>query len=625
MPSLRIVLVLMLALLLFGALPVPTQAQPRERCFAQTGYCVQGTFLDYWEQNGGLEVFGYPISPLRTETIEGTWTGPVQWFERDRLEDHGIDGVLAGRLGAYHLEQQGYDVWDAANRTDTAQEGCRYFPETGQNLCEPFLSYWEASDGLRRFGYPLTGVFEEQVGAWRGPVQYFERRRMEYHTDLPDAPPAILLGHLGQEVFSASEPRVCPVGVADSLRASFDRIRFQERLGCPGAVYTDVAAAMQPFEHGRMLWLDLGDEGRKVFAMSNMPALFQRVVDDPWTADLPPRPEQIAAPDLSTPPPGLLLPERGMGYAWAADIELPYRLGWATAPEQADRATVQRFANGWLVWMQAANAVYATGAQPTDLVFFAVPELFTAPDGQILLAGEPAPRLGGELVVRTQSIDFYRVPGGLTTAEIVALSGSVEQAIASGSTMMELNLSGRIALRFEPAQTGICAIRGLTLSGERTIRMFYNPGSNLRNIEAILAHEFIHQLQHDYYGVPYHLRSDNILLEGQATWASGPYFLNEDGEHSYHDDVRAAHQEGTLLPLTTDLFGDCRTTTRNTIYEQWASFTEYLLVTYGRDRFDQVYRTGNGRAAGSSDYAAVFGKSLAELEADWQAWVAAGR
>lgn len=85
--------------------PVLTYAAPRERCFQETGLCVAGAILAYWEKNGGLPVFGYPISPLATETVEN-WKGPVQWFERDRLEDHGRGGVLAGRLAAEVLEHQ---------------------------------------------------------------------------------------------------------------------------------------------------------------------------------------------------------------------------------------------------------------------------------------------------------------------------------------------------------------------------------------------------------------------------------------------------------------------------------------------------------------------------------------
>jgi len=91
-------LIIIAGVLVFLQSATPAQAQ-RTQCFEMTGYCVSDPILAYWENNGGLAVFGYPISPLRTETIEGTWTGPTQWFERDRLEDHGAEGVLAGRLG----------------------------------------------------------------------------------------------------------------------------------------------------------------------------------------------------------------------------------------------------------------------------------------------------------------------------------------------------------------------------------------------------------------------------------------------------------------------------------------------------------------------------------------------
>ncbi len=601
--------------------PPATQAQERERCFAETGYCVRGALLDYWEQHGGLTVFGYPISDLRLETIEGEWTGPVQWFERDRLEDHGIAGVLAGRLGAYHLERQGYDMWNPANRADGEQPGCRYFPETGQNLCEPFLSYWQANDGLTRFGYPLTGAFPERVGDWEGTVQYFERRRMEYHPELPDTRAQILLGNLGSGVLGRypDAAQVCASGVLDELRDDFNRVRFREALGCPGEAYWNVPATVQPFERGGMLWLDLGEMGGKIVATSTLPLIFQRMYEDTWTPDQPTSAGWEA-------PQGRSEPQHGFGNVWRTDEALRDRLGWATAPARAETATVQRFDHGWLLILHGSNTFYAFGPQSDHLVSYSRPELVAAADGSPgLLAGVPAPPLGGELVVRTQSVDFYRSPGGLTTAEVGALSGAVEAAIASGTTMMGNNLAGRVSIRFEPAQTGICAIRGLTLSNQRTIRMFYNPGSNLYNIESILAHEFIHQLQHDYYGVPYHLRSDTILLEGMAEWASSPYNLEADGQPYYHAEVQQAFEKGALLPLTTSLEADCRTTTRNTLYEQWASFAEYLLVTYGRDSFDAVYRSNTGRPAGAASYEAVYGKSLAALEAEWQAWLAAGR
>src|SRR5262245_16676188 len=84
-------------------------AQSGQLCFPETGQCISGAIRRYWARNGGLPIFGYPITPLQTESIEGAWSGPVQWFERDRLEDHSAEGqgVLGGRLGAQRLEQLG--------------------------------------------------------------------------------------------------------------------------------------------------------------------------------------------------------------------------------------------------------------------------------------------------------------------------------------------------------------------------------------------------------------------------------------------------------------------------------------------------------------------------------------
>jgi tetratricopeptide (TPR) repeat protein len=172
-------------------------ASTDERCFAETGYCIAGAIRTYWEQQGGLAVFGYPITAQREETIEGA-TLSVQWFERDRLEDHGAAGVMAGRLGAAMLAQRG-TPWESYPQVETAAEGCHYFAETGHSLCEPFLSHWQQQGGLQRFGYPLTEPQQETIGDWTGTVQYFERRRMEHHAENPQ-PYDMLLGLLGSEV-----------------------------------------------------------------------------------------------------------------------------------------------------------------------------------------------------------------------------------------------------------------------------------------------------------------------------------------------------------------------------------------------------------------------------------------
>lgn len=191
---------IMLALLAIN----PSYAQNGERCFPETGFCISGPIRTYWEHHGGLPVFGYPISPMHNGNV-ADWTGPLQWFERDRLEDHGEQGVMAGRLGAQVLEMQGrpWQSLPAATEEDTPSD-CRFFAATQHTLCEPFLSYWLTHGGLERYGYPITEPMEETIDDWTGTVQYFERRRMEYHPE-HEPPYDILLGLLGRVVYTDSQ------------------------------------------------------------------------------------------------------------------------------------------------------------------------------------------------------------------------------------------------------------------------------------------------------------------------------------------------------------------------------------------------------------------------------------
>ncbi len=68
------------------------------RYFAETGHSLQGTFKTYWEANGGVMFFGYPISEEVQERFPDGSEHTVQYFERARFELHD-DTVLVGLLG----------------------------------------------------------------------------------------------------------------------------------------------------------------------------------------------------------------------------------------------------------------------------------------------------------------------------------------------------------------------------------------------------------------------------------------------------------------------------------------------------------------------------------------------
>ena len=72
--------------------------------FPETGHNLGGTFADFWEANGGLAVFGYPLSEVFEERLEDGQVHAVQYFERARFEVHCDEGrrvctTLLGHLG----------------------------------------------------------------------------------------------------------------------------------------------------------------------------------------------------------------------------------------------------------------------------------------------------------------------------------------------------------------------------------------------------------------------------------------------------------------------------------------------------------------------------------------------
>jgi lipoprotein-anchoring transpeptidase ErfK/SrfK len=192
---------------------------PKTVYFPQTGHHVGEPFLDYWRENGGLPVYGYPLTEaIQEKSATDGNTYLVQYFERARLEYHPENDapwdILLGHLGRYAAERI---VAHPAFNPITAEQATAdavYFPESKHSLRGGFLDYWEEHGGLAQFGYPISEEFVEKssIDGKNYTVQYFERNRFELHPE-NDAPWDILLGHLGRQyaqdkrVSTASVPR----------------------------------------------------------------------------------------------------------------------------------------------------------------------------------------------------------------------------------------------------------------------------------------------------------------------------------------------------------------------------------------------------------------------------------
>lgn len=177
--------------------------------FPETGQTLHGRFLEFWQQHGGLAVFGYPISP----TIEHDLMS--QQFERARFEHHPDNpppyDVLLGHLGHETLAVQGRNWHDFPTVTaDEVPTDCRYFAETNHSLCGIFQEYWERhglefdgiagssdAESLALFGLPLSEpYYETGEDGTMLLMQWFERARFEHHPQNPP-PYDVLLGRLG--------------------------------------------------------------------------------------------------------------------------------------------------------------------------------------------------------------------------------------------------------------------------------------------------------------------------------------------------------------------------------------------------------------------------------------------
>jgi len=166
-------------------------AQDQEsRYFEETRHNVSGEFLRFYDEHGGLAVFGYPL------TREFRENGRlVQYFQRVRMESHPENpkpyrvqlGLLGDELG-YRRHPIPESEVPLPNHPDR-----RHFPETGHTVAFGFLKFYNDNGGLDVFGYPITEWIIEPNGRI---IQYFQRGKMEWYPEHPRGH-RIQLGMLG--------------------------------------------------------------------------------------------------------------------------------------------------------------------------------------------------------------------------------------------------------------------------------------------------------------------------------------------------------------------------------------------------------------------------------------------
>jgi hypothetical protein len=352
---------IVLVLVLSGWLAQAPATQAADACFPETGHCIQGRFLAYWQEHGGLAINGFPLSDERQELLEDGHTYTVQYFERVRMELHPENqppyDVLLGQFGRRVLQTL---VLPPDTTPVTARSGYTYFAATGHNVSPRFLDYWQANGGLTQFGYPLTEEFtttliEEgtnQILATNGIVQYFERARFEYHPENAGTPYEILLGQFGRTLL---DQVTVLQGNAGFFALYTTNTAVREQLGAPQGAVVQTPGAVQPFQGGQLVYVQQGgmfppnpvgaaSPAGVIYALCGDAQSGQWLpYDDTWSPDQP-------AGGGPGPQPGLYEPQRGFGKVWREHQEVRSCLGYATsADEQAVTLIAQRFQRGVLL------------------------------------------------------------------------------------------------------------------------------------------------------------------------------------------------------------------------------------------------------------------------------------
>ncbi|HKP54214.1 MAG TPA: glycosyl hydrolase [Chloroflexia bacterium] len=208
----------------------------------ETGQVVAEPFLSYWRENGGLPIYGYPISSSYADE-----TGLlIQWFERARFEYHPEyreHPVLLGHLGietmktldvaTYELQVHDSPAPDGPLRIDLAQGGESEDPHFLDNVREIGR---ELGPGLLRLDniFNFYGIVERKSD---GTVSY-DWSKFDVAVDGVRAmgrEPLICLSYMPETMSLSGVSRTMPPAIYEEwgalVRATVAHVNVERKLG----------------------------------------------------------------------------------------------------------------------------------------------------------------------------------------------------------------------------------------------------------------------------------------------------------------------------------------------------------------------------------------------------------
>lgn len=201
--------------------------------FDQTGQVLGGAFLQAWENIGGIDRTGKPITPA---VLNGDrW---VQWFEFARLEVPASEAVpekvTFAPAGVLYSEKIGYTRWHPAFKpVEAAGEGGRFFDETGHTLANAMLEAWSNNNYESILGPPISEEFE--IG--NSTYQFFYHGAFSWTEN--EGVVLVPIGILDATIHGQLAPRVEQPAAA----TVWNQVQFARSNPAPGERWIDINLA----------------------------------------------------------------------------------------------------------------------------------------------------------------------------------------------------------------------------------------------------------------------------------------------------------------------------------------------------------------------------------------------
>lgn len=229
--------------------------------------------------------------------------------------------------------------------------------------------------------------------------------------------------------------------------------------------------------------------------------------------------------------------------------------------------------------------------------------LHVTPIHPAILKGDLAAAYPAEL--RTERFTLHYTPGTLAAQYPQALANIIADTLAHHERLLAVSLSGRFdayaASMLFPAPDQ--ALRGRSFSAQRRFFFLDDGAGTSTDQQYIIAHEFTHVFTWNAFGAP----SSVMLHEGIAVYSGMDFIAGR--EFLPINQFCAAYLQAGVLPRVSNNLRFMGHIYDLENYYTAGCFVGFLIEHYGPEKFGQLYQTGN--------YAAIYGKTLLNLEVEW--------